>query len=225
MPTTPGPMVVYLNHASWWDPLIGLLLARRFWPARQHYAPIDAAQLKRYRILSRIGFFGVEPGTTRGAAIFLRNATAILESADATLWITSEGQFRDPRSRPVQLRPGVAHLAHRIEQVSFVPLAIEYPFWEERFPEVLCRFGKAIDSSAIAGEKPNTTDDWMTLLAGAMQVNQDALASESMARRAEAFQTILGGRAGVGGIYDTWRWAMAKMKGERFQKQHGDPSP
>ena len=214
-------MVFYLNHASWWDPLIGLLLSQQYWPSRQHYAPIDAAALKRYRILSRTGFFGVEAGTLRGAAMFLKCSLAILQSSVSAIWITGEGRFCDPRTRPAEIRPGLAHLARRIPSAAFVPLAIEYPFWEERFPEVLCRFGTPVDTS----KSQNTTRDWTAHLAHAMQINQDALAAESIARSPESFKTILGGRAGVGGIYDAWRWGVAKIKGQRFQRQHGMQTP
>jgi 1-acyl-sn-glycerol-3-phosphate acyltransferase len=215
-----GAIVVYLNHASWWDPIIGLLLAQHFWPQRQHFAPIDAAALGRYQFFSKIGFFGVEAGTARGAATFLRTSRSILQSANAALWITGEGRFRDPRTRPVELRPGLAHLARRTDAL-FLPLAIEYPFWEERFPEALCRFGQPIQTT---GAKL-TTDQWNHRLSESMQQNQDTLASEAIARKPESFQPLLGGSAGVGAIYDSWRWMVAKIKGDTFQRRHGDKLP
>ncbi|MEP6810347.1 MAG: hypothetical protein ABI992_08905, partial [Chthoniobacterales bacterium] len=72
------PLVVFLNHSSWWDPLVCLLLARRFFPQRDSYGPIDAAALGRYKFLQRLGFFGVEPETPGGARAFLQHASAIL---------------------------------------------------------------------------------------------------------------------------------------------------
>src|SRR4051794_4534271 len=48
----PGPAIVVLNHPSWWDPLIGLVLSD-LWPGRRHYAPIDSAALARYRFFER----------------------------------------------------------------------------------------------------------------------------------------------------------------------------
>jgi 1-acyl-sn-glycerol-3-phosphate acyltransferase len=52
------PLVVVLNHPSWWDPLVGSVLAGRF-PERVHYAPIDAAALARYSLFTRLGFTSV----------------------------------------------------------------------------------------------------------------------------------------------------------------------
>src|SRR4051812_9112127 len=39
-----GPLIVILNHPSWWDPLIGLILSGS-WPERRHYAPIESNAL------------------------------------------------------------------------------------------------------------------------------------------------------------------------------------
>ncbi len=80
-----GPLVVVLNHPSWWDPLWGLVLAGRFWPNREHYAPIDTAGLAKYRFLERLGFFGVEPGTARGASTFLRRSLECLSGRGNSL--------------------------------------------------------------------------------------------------------------------------------------------
>src|SRR5271168_2379987 len=46
-PVPDGPLIIVLNHPSWWDPLVGLLLAELF-PDRAHYAPMDANALGRY---------------------------------------------------------------------------------------------------------------------------------------------------------------------------------
>nr|MDP9122565.1 lysophospholipid acyltransferase family protein [Acidobacteriota bacterium] len=131
------PLVVYLNHPAWWDPLICLLLAHVLAPERQHYGPIEQQALGKYRFFERLGFFGIEPGTARGARRFLKTAQGILERPGTALWITAGGRFSDPRERPIELRKGLGHLARRLRQGVILPLAVEYPYWEERFPEAL----------------------------------------------------------------------------------------
>ena len=69
------------------------------------------------------------------------------------LWITAEGSFTDARTRPVRLRPGLAHLARRVPGATIVPLALEYPFWDERTPEALCRFGTPMESGGGTVER------------------------------------------------------------------------
>jgi 1-acyl-sn-glycerol-3-phosphate acyltransferase len=136
-----GPLIVYLNHGSWWDPLIALLLTQRYLAAREFAAPIDAAALKRYGILERIGFFGVEQGTWRGARQFLRTSEEVLKRERGAVCVTPQGRFADVRERPLRFAPGLGQLASRLTAGTILPLAVEYAFWEERTPEVLARFG------------------------------------------------------------------------------------
>jgi 1-acyl-sn-glycerol-3-phosphate acyltransferase len=216
------PLVVFLNHASWWDPLVGLEVARRFFPGRTHYAAIDAEELDRYRFFRKLGFFGVERGTARGARSFLRTSEAVLAVRGSLLWITPEGRFADPRERPLRLRPGIGLLARRLRHVVFLPLALEYPFWEERLPEALARFGEPV----AAGTHPELSSrGWAELLAARLEGAMDALRDAALRRDPADFEFLLRGRTGVGVVYDLWRSLRARVRGERFRREHGRTSP
>ena len=131
--------IVYSNHPSWWDPAFFIVLTTALLRGRKGYGPMEAAQIERYGFMRRIGVFGIEPGTRRGAATFLRTSSAILADPEAVLWVTAEGAFADPRQRPVRLRPGTAHLMARLEGVVAIPLALEYPFWTDEISAVACK--------------------------------------------------------------------------------------
>jgi 1-acyl-sn-glycerol-3-phosphate acyltransferase len=218
------PAVIYLNHPSWWDPLVGLYLATRFWPQRAHYAAIDAAALGRYRFFERIGFFGIEPGTLVGARRFLSIGAGVLAKSNANLWVTAQGQFADCRARPVELRRGLAHLAAREQCGVIVPLALEYTFWQERFPEVLVRFGEPIDLGHDACTPRLDAEQWQARLAVRLEATQDALAREAILQNAANFETLMSGRAGIGGVYERWQRMRARWRGETFQSEHAAAS-
>jgi 1-acyl-sn-glycerol-3-phosphate acyltransferase len=220
-PETGGfPLVLYSNHTSWWDPLVCLVLKDEFFTDRTAYAPIDAAMLARYGFFRRIGFFGVEQQTRRGAVRFLQTSQAILTSPQALLAITPQGRFVDVRERPIHFEAGLGHLAARVERALFVPVVAEYVYWEERLPEILVRFGAPV--AIHPRTRSIRADDWTTRFEQELTATQDALASEAQCRRAEDFQIVLRGGAGQGGIYDAWRSFKARMRGERFIKEHGD---
>lgn len=214
-----GPLVVYSNHASWWDPLVGLLLAREYFPGRPVFAPMDAAALERYGFFKRLGVFGVEQGTPRGAVHFLRTAHTILSDSQAILWLTPQSRFADVRERPVGFKPGIGHLPNRFPRLQFLPVAIEYVFWEERLPEILVRFGEAYETRAE--EMQLDTRVWTDFFAGKLAETQDALAAEARQRNSHAFRNLLRGGAGVGVMDDCWRALKARWRGRTFQSEHG----
>ena len=213
------PVILYTNHPSWWDPLVFLTLAAKLYPGRLSYGPIDARALGHYRFMERIGFLGIDQGTWRGSARFLRMARAALHRSDVIFWITSQGEFVDPRQRPVGIRPGVGHAAEGASRGLIVPLAVEYPFWTERFPEALAAFGPAM---RLADAPNRSAAEWNRLLAQALEATQDRLAEASQRRDPAAFRTIVSGRVGVGGIYDWIRRIAAWGRGRTFDAAHGN---
>ena len=212
----PGrPVIIFSNHPSWWDPAFFILMSNRLLPERLGFGPMDARALERYGLLRRMGVFGIDLDHPRGAARFLSVSLRLLSDPRAALWITAEGSFTDARTRPIRLRPGLAHLARRVEGATLLPLALEYPFWNESKPEALARFGQPLQSGGhhdVAG--------WTAVLETALTETMDRLAAESLARDPAAFVSLVRGAGGVGGIYDMWRRGRAVAHGQRVQLAH-----
>lgn len=232
-------LVIYANHASWWDPLTAIFAAQKLFGDHVMYAPIDAAALRKYPMFGRMGFFGVEQHSRRGAAQFLRIAEEILRRPGASLWVTPEGRFADVRDTSAPLMPGLAHLAHKISStragtmpagdnsldddslsrsVWFIPVAVEYTFWEERQPEVLMWFGPPLDANAMRG---GVKSAWDQVLTERLRTAQRDLASAVVSRDASQFDILLGGRSGSFILYDWWRKAIGLVRGRRVQVEHG----
>jgi 1-acyl-sn-glycerol-3-phosphate acyltransferase len=216
----PGrPMVIYCNHPSWWDPALMLLAIPKYFPARRAFGPMDAAALRRYGLLQSLGVFGIDMDHPKSAARFLRVTRDMLRAPDMCLCITAEGAFTDPRLRPVKLRRGLAHLASSCPDAVFVPMALEYSFWNESKPEALLAFGKPV--TMLGG---TSLGAWQTHLEQALTQTMDLLADASAQRSPDAFRLVLRGTAGVGGIYDLWRRARAMLRGQTFDARH-QPGP
>jgi 1-acyl-sn-glycerol-3-phosphate acyltransferase len=211
------PLVLYANHPSWWDAVVFMHAIHHYWPDRRAYGPMDAEALEKYRFFRRIGVFGVDMHSRRGAAQFLRMARKVIRHDDAALCLTPQGRFSDARERPVELRPGLGHLLEKAQRVAVVPLAIEYTFWEERLPELLLRFGEPIHVESGNGLEHET---WTAELTSRLESNMDQLAAAGQSRDAGRFESILTGNVGVGGIYDLWRRARAWVHGKRFDAAH-----
>ncbi|WP_207901359.1 lysophospholipid acyltransferase family protein [Acidipila rosea] len=205
-----GPLIVCVNHPSWWDPLTCLLLSRALLPDAEHYAPMDAGMLAQYSFFSKLGLFPVEQGTARGAAQFLRSAQQVLALPKAALWITPQGAFTDVRVRPVALKGGVGSLVERLGACTVVPLSIEYTFWNERLPEILASCGEPLRLENVTAPVANAK------VAAAMEAAQEELAQLAITRSSACFQTILAGGAGLDSVYGLWQ----RMRG-KYRAGHG----
>ena len=211
-PTGPGPLVVFANHPSWWDGEVFAWLGATLFAGRRSFAPMEAAMLERYRFFRRLGAFGVAPGYA-GASAFLAMGRAVLNLEDGLLLVNAEGRFRDVRDRPLQVAAGRAHLARWAPAARFIPLAVEYAFWDERRPNLLMRFGETVSARAVQG---SGTAALNAVLAETM----DALAIDAAARDPARFTTLLAGRTRINPVYDSWRRARALVQGRRFDPAH-----
>ncbi len=215
-PAGDTPLLIVLNHPSWWDPMICLVLSRLM-AEREHFGPIDAEAVKRYGFFKKLGFVGVDTKTLRGATEFIRTGTTILSQPNRVYWVTAQGRFTDVRERPLAIQAGVGHLAARLHRGIVLPLAFEYTFWTERTPEALVRVGEPLSIMEHPGLSGKA---WTALIETAMTENLDALNSEAMTRDPGKFSTLLSGKSGVGGPYDWWRRLKAWVRGERFDPSH-----
>lgn len=198
-----GPVVCCLTHAGWWDPMLGLLVhIERFAPhGRDGIAPIDAAVLGNIGIFRRLGLFGLDPDSPASMRTLTSYALGRMAQADRpTLWITPQGRFQDPRS-PIEIRPGAAAVLARLHQPRALVLAIEYPFWDDKKPEMLAH-AQEIPPPRAAG----STAAWHKALAAAMPDAAAALAAAAVTRNPANFQIVLGGR--TGGTFPVYDWFM-----------------
>ncbi|MFC0408617.1 lysophospholipid acyltransferase family protein [Roseomonas elaeocarpi] len=215
-----APLVVFANHPSWWDGVAFMMLAARALPERRMFIPMEAAALRRYSFMRRIGVFGIETGSSRGAVAFLRVAGRVLADPAHALWMNAPGRFQDVRERPVGITPGLVRLAEIAPNARFLPLALEYPFWSERKPEMLAGFGTPIlaaDLLALGREARAER------LRDALTVTMDRLAADALSRDTERFTVLVQGREGMGGIYDLWRHLRATVTGRSFDARHDAP--
>ena len=214
-----GPIIVYMTHASWWDPMIGFLLWAQL-PGRNHFGPMDATALSRYKILSKVGVFPVDLAGGRGGIQFLRTAEEILHSG-GVLWLTPQGRFADVRDRPPVFKAGLASLVARVPECTLIPVAIEYPFWDERTPEALVFIGEP------QHQRPEeTTAALDQRLASALGDAMAELETCARTRNPARFSTILlKGRAGVGGFYGLGQRLRAFVLRQPYQVEHtAEPS-
>ncbi len=213
------PVVVFSNHAGWWDLMVGFYLTKFFLPKRTGYVPVAPWGFARYRILRRVGVFSVDPHSFEGAREFWRIAHAIMATPNTVLGIAPGGGFVDPRQRQVSLGIGLACMAREMERGILLPMAIEYPFWEAKQPEALTHLGEPV----FVEEHPELgVSGWNGLLASQLEATQDVLAEQAIQRDPDRFEVLIRGASGRGWTAEAWRWLRGVFLGEAFRPKRGD---
>ncbi|MFG0265479.1 MAG: lysophospholipid acyltransferase family protein [Rhodopirellula sp. JB055] len=213
------PLIVYSNHASWWDPLLAHAINEQLFAPRQFYAPIDAEALQQYKVFEKLGFFGVQSDSNRGAAQCLKTTATLFQREHSAFLLTPEGRYADIRYHDAELMPGLAHVCSKLDCGWVVPLAMEYVFWDERLPLVLFRFGDLVSIPSVsAWDKSRWSDE----LTRRLRTSQSRLAELCIQRSSEPFQSLLQGKRGASGMYDAARRLKSWMTGQSFQASHGN---
>jgi 1-acyl-sn-glycerol-3-phosphate acyltransferase len=219
------PVVVFANHAGWWDPITAMLIRQRFFPDRIFYAPIDSDALENYRIMKQLGFYGLRLNTHAGASEFLAVSKSILTSKKAALFITPEGRFADVRDYGQPLMPGLSHLATRHQEAVLIPLAIEYAFWDESRPQVFARLGPIVTLDGVSqGSVEGSTrkGEWALRLEQGLRETQRQLAASVIAREKSLFEPLIASKPRSLGLYDHCRSWAARLQGKKFDPRHSD---
>ncbi len=200
------PLIVLMNHSSWWDPLVGLYLARTLIPERPMLGPMEAEQLAKFSFFRRLGIFGIDPDHPEAMNTLVNHVTASFAKRPSTaFWLTPQGEFTDVRT-PIRLRPGAAAVAAKLdtqhsEGCRCVVIAAELVFWTDRRPELLLNL-RAIDDD---DSRRASTLGWTRAMTRTMQTVADELAVQAKARDATAFDVLLGSGDGqINWLYNLW---------------------
>lgn len=203
------PVIVALSHSSWWDPIAAVLIKDALMPSRASCSPMDRVQLERFGFFRKIGIFGIDPDDPGAAGPMADYVMERMrEHPRPTLIITPQGRFADVRA-PVEVRPGTALLAARMAREGRAPrvvgMAVEYPFWIDRKPEMLVRV-----SEFEPPEDGTRASSWQRAIERGMAGNAAALAALAVARDPAPFRTLIGrGSGAVHPVFDAW----ARMRG------------
>jgi len=219
-----GPILLLLNHPSWWDPLIVAFLRRRAFGDRSVIGTMESRELERFAIFRRVGVFGIDPDDPASVRTLLREFSRRLGHDPRALGaITPQGRFTDPRE-PISIRPGAALVLAAHPTMRAAALSIEYPFWSSKRPEVLLRL-RAIDAPS-GPDAPADARSWHRCCEAAMERGRIELSALSIARDADAFETLVDGSK-RGGPYAWWLRITgrgAEIDAARRQRSHA-PMP
>lgn len=202
-----GPLIVYMNHPSWWDGYMAFLLDRLvLGRGFQGFSMMEEAQLRRYRFFSWSGAFSVHRQDARSAMRSVAYAARLLaERRDRVLYIFPQGTITPNDRRPLEVFAGLAHIVRRAGGATLWPVALRYELGGEQRPEAFIRAGQPHRAEAGADTRALTAE-----VAARLTAACDALRDEYSAGDLAGYRELLRGRAGVNRLFDAARGLGAK---------------
>ena len=212
------PLLVALNHSSWWDVLLGLLAAEDFF-SREWYGVMDARQLERYQFFARLGMIGVDRESLVGVKEFLAYSETLLQNTPRALWLTPQGEMLSNLRRPVRFQPGIGHLAERLGDFYFTTVVFHYEFWNEKRPEAFISLSP-VERVRVGADFRRR--EFVAAQERRIERQLDELLEAVQSRDAGRFCPLLQGATGISATYDLIRAVGAKLRGQDFRSEHSD---
>ncbi len=108
------PVIVAMNHPSWWDPIIGVTIKHIFMRQRFAISPIDMAMYKRFGFMKRLGLFGIDPDHPETSSAMLDYIHSCASThPDFALFITPKASSVIPE-HPLSFAPASRRLLSRL---------------------------------------------------------------------------------------------------------------
>ncbi len=134
----------YLNHTSWWDGLIPLLLNRKIF--RQNARAImEDKQMRQHTFFKKIGAFSVSLENPRSVIKSLRYAVDSMDRPYSSLFIYPEGVIEPFKTDQISFKKGLAWIAQKRQDIDVVPIGIYFSFEKTDKPELFLKIGESID--------------------------------------------------------------------------------
>lgn len=136
--------IYYLNHTSWWDGLIPLLLNRKLFRQNAR-AMMEDKQMREHGFFKRIGAFSVNIENPRSAVRSLRYAVESMKRPNSSLFIYPEGKIVPFSTDKPDFKKGLGWIASQCPDVDVVPIGIYISHAKSDKPELFLKIGEALE--------------------------------------------------------------------------------
>ncbi len=122
-PDAKSKTIYYLNHNSWWDGLIPLLLNQKIFRQKAR-AMMEDKQMQRHKFFKKIGAFSVNLEDPKGVITSLRYAVDSMKRPNASLFIYPEGKIVPFSVNRPSFKKGLGWIVSKCPDADVVPIGV-----------------------------------------------------------------------------------------------------
>jgi chlorobactene lauroyltransferase len=180
------PLLIYVNHSSWWDGLVAFEISRLY--KLDSFIMMEEKQLRKLRFFRRLGAFSVVREKPREAIKSIDYSVKILgEKPNRAVWIFPQGEILPNDVRPLGFFNGAAKIIEKFENCYALPVAIRYEFLGEFKPEIFVKISKP---EIVKKFKRPASKETTQLLEENLTESLDVLKTEILTKKIENYQKI-----------------------------------
>lgn len=176
--------IYYLNHTSWWDGLIPLLLNRKVFKQKAR-AMMEDTQMKEHPFFSHIGAFSINLAQHRASVASLRYAVTSLKRENACLFIYPEGKIYPFSTENITFKNGLSWIVSKTDDVDVVPIGIYMHTAASDKPELFLSAGNRVNIN-----RENTVEEIRQQLENEMAILLQTL-TENAHQNREVFKVLV----------------------------------
>jgi 1-acyl-sn-glycerol-3-phosphate acyltransferase len=197
-----GPLLLYLNHSSWWDGYLMYVIHRMVLCGQfDAHLLMEEKQLRAYRFFTWSGAFSInrqDPEDVRRSQAY---AAELLrgERRPRALFIFPQGRIVPADRRPLVTYPGIARIVALAGDLCLCPVALRYEFLGQQWPHAFISLGphhRVADPADIEGTLAEIT--------ARLTAQCDSLRDEVLGLRLDRFRPLLRGRRGIDKTFDAF---------------------
>lgn len=195
-----GPLIIYLNHSSWWDGYLMYVIHRIVLRGQfDAHLLMEEKQLRRYRFFRWSGAFSINRDDPEDSQRAQAYAAALLRGGrrPRLLFIFPQGRIVPNDLRPLITYPGIARIAAQVGNVVLCPVALRYELLGRQFAEAFIRIGPWHRL-----RNPDDIEDTLADITRRLTEACDALRDDVLHMRFERFRPLLRGRRGIDETFD-----------------------
>ncbi|HKJ34547.1 MAG TPA: lysophospholipid acyltransferase family protein [Balneolales bacterium] len=142
-PASDSQTVYFINHTTWWDGIIPLLLNEYIFHQKAR-AMMEDKQLRKYPFFKYIGAFSVNKTDPLKAIASLRYAMNSLQEKNTSLFIYPEGKLIPEYVNHLTFEPGIGWLYDHCPNCDFVPITISILMLRGSQPDLFIKIGQPV---------------------------------------------------------------------------------
>ncbi len=145
-------LIITPNHFSWWDGFFIYLLSKKIIDRKMHIMMLESS-LKKYWFFKKVGAYSINPDSASSIIQTFEYSRKIIADKNNFIVTYPQGKIEDFETRPLTLRPGLQNLVKPlISHTVILPVAFKIQYFNERQPQIFCRFGDIIESEHIVSD-------------------------------------------------------------------------